>query len=252
MTQEEEAMETAAALRKGTRRRWLSHMVTGILFTGALICGGVGFIYRGSGIAGSSLWFLLLVAGMVGAALLVYRSAAIDPEVLTAPMDARAIGALVERLDVSFGSERRAVIRVLIRLLDRVEAADARYISRADRVRLDDALRVPDFFKDAELLSSIIRASERIGDLQSLELIQNLAMQEGDAGRERTVRDAARAALPGLASRVAQQRTGAQLLRASAEIRSSNDLLRASTDSSDSPTSELMRAGDAPGDQLPE
>jgi hypothetical protein len=182
------------------------------------------------------------VIGVLGAALMVYRSGGADAAILSKPMDAGAIGALIERMDISFGAERRAVIRVLVRLLDHVQAGDGSRITKADRVRLDDALRVPDFQKNAELLSAIIRAYERIGNHQSLDLVQTLALQTGDMGRERHVRDAARSALPGLAARIAKIREGEHLLRASTPTKPPEELLRASVITAEPPPDELLRA----------
>lgn len=244
MSRNDTASEPLARLRADTRRRWLGFLASGILFIVALICGGVGLIYRGSGLPGGMAWLTFSVIGILAAALLTTRNGRAAPGLLPEEPDASAVGALMERLDISFGAERRSVSQLLVHVLEHIDPADRVSIRRAERVRLNDALRVPDFRRNADLLTAIIRAYAVVGDEEAYELIETLASQPGEDGPERHVRDAARACLPLLEARLATRRSGAELLRASREGTTPDQLLRAATPAAGQSPAELLRATD--------
>lgn len=207
----------------------------------SLVAGIVGLIYKSMGMHGGLAWLLLSVSGVLCAALIVSKAGHGEVKITAEIGDVRPLGALLERLDLSFGAERRVVASLLIALLQRIRESDADCFGRAQRVRLNEALGLPEFARDADLLIAILAAYERVGDEDSLLLIEALAALPGEPGAERRVRDAARFYRKGLRERVERLRTGAELLRASSASESGEMLLRAANESSQTPESELLR-----------
>ena len=230
-----------STFKSETRRRWFRFVGSAALVAAALACASIGLACKGLGLPGAMPWFLVSLVAILGAALCTSRMGG-ETRTTQDIQDARAAGALFERLDVSFGAERRLVAARLIDLLHRVEATDAVHFGRAERDRMNEALRITSFAPDADLVVAILFAYERVGDERCLPTVEALALSTGETEAECKVRDAARTCIAEVRVRIQQLRTSAELLRASDASAHSGTLLRAAREPRDTPASELLRA----------
>ena len=199
------------------------------------------------------------VIGMAAASSKTLKSAASE---LSTIEDLRAIGPLVESLEIEEKSVRLQVEKALIRLLPRLQASDAGLLNAEQRAYLNKAL----YGKNNELIIAILRAYEQVGDETALPVVEALARKTSDnAYSEQTagpreaslnallgpkastsyttnIAEAAQACLPALRLRVEQQRASQTLLRGSSAMEVAPDtLLRAAQATADAQPEQLLR-----------
>jgi hypothetical protein len=157
--------------------------------------------------------------------------------------DVRAVGPLAEALEFKDKYLLPIASRALIRLLPRLQASDAAYLSRAQRACLNRALEG----KDLALTMAILKAWEQVGDAGAIEQVQNLAEGRGWGGRSRKVVALAKECLPALRQSAERQQIGSQLLRpADGNLTPSGVLLRpAQPHIASDPPDQLLRPTDA-------
>jgi hypothetical protein len=154
--------------------------------------------------------------------------------------DVRAVGPLAEALDKQDNATRDLAISALERLLPRVQAADADFLTDHQLDCLHKALTDD---KARSLQPALLKAIGQIGDERFLETVEALARGEGEAKKRTAVRDSAEQCLPLLKERVNRQRAPRTLLRP-AESASGADkevLLRPAGNSSSVAPADLLR-----------
>jgi hypothetical protein len=248
MTPEEQAVETAiAAFRSETRKRLRFLVGAGVLVPASLSSGAVGLFQQIIGHSGGLVWLLICMVGILTAAVLIARNGRSEQHAIPPLIDARAVGALIEMRGVSVGAEKREVDVLLIAALNELQPTDGALLTRSHRSVLNEALRLPEFDRNAELLVAVLHAHSQVGDETSLAAIEDLARHQGEAGSERRVREAARNCLAELRPRLERQRPGKQLLRASGAALAPEILLRAAEAIGPrSQPSEMLRPVDTP------
>ena len=257
MSETEDGVEQALVrFRTDTNMRWIRFVGSAIFMALSVGIGGIGLYCRLAGLRGGTGLLAMSAFCVVCAALCISGIRQIETRIIDRVGGLRAAGALVERMEISFGSERRAVVDYLVEILHGVEPRTADEFSQAQLTRLNLKLQVPDFVKDEALLVAILHAYARVGTAECVPPVEALASQPGESEAESRVRDAARKCLPSLRQRVERIRTGADLLRASSTGRmagtdaSPDTLLRAASEDAQTPSEELLRAGNPP-DQSP-
>ncbi len=157
--------------------------------------------------------------------------------------DVRAVGPLAEALEFKDKYLLPIASTALIRLLPRLQANDAAYLSRAQRACLNRALEG----KDLELTMAILKAWEQVGDAGAIEQVQYLTEGRGWGGRSRKVVALAKECLPALRQSAERQQVGSQLLRpADGNLTPSGVLLRpAQPHVATDPLDQLLRPTDA-------
>lgn len=238
----DQVSQEVTKFRQETRRRRLRISGAALLLVISLFAGIIGVVCKSTGVPGGLAWLLLSVVGVVLAALCISNVGESEARLGQELSDASAAGALIERRAVSFGSDRRRVEGLLIEQLQHIPSSDASKLSRAERARLDEVLRLPDFEQDTALLIAILFAYERVGDAESLPIVEALAARPGETPAERRVRDAARFCREGLRQRVERLRSSDALLRPADASCGADILLRAASETGQTPASELLRA----------
>lgn len=156
--------------------------------------------------------------------------------------DLRAVGVLVDGLKIAQNQARD----VLIPLLPRLQASDAPLLDREQRHILNRFLGHKTFFPNRDnmaLVLAILKAYEQVGDEEAIPSVEKLAAGQGYGARSRDIREAAKACLPYLQQRAAQQHARQTLLRASgASGVAGENLLRAADNVSAADPQQLLRA----------
>ncbi len=161
--------------------------------------------------------------------------------------DVRVIGPLAEILDNASGPTRQLVSDALIRLLPRLQSADAHLLNEDQRECLCRILSGADW-QHPELAVAVMEAFERVGDSRSLILIERLADIHARSSAQRQIRAAAASCLPALRARVVQEPARLTLLRASSGDSGADTLLRAAENAAPAETDshQLLRPDTAP------
>ena len=188
-------------------------------------------------------------------------------ETLSRIGDKKQIAPLIRTLQVQNTPVRNLAKHRLIALLPTLRASDASLLSDPERKILLRQLAIfpndPGYRDVRELFSkaaaqremdlrlAILKALEQVGGERELGAVEGLArglptlLSQVPVPQE--LREAAQACLPYLQSRAADQRAGAQLLRASSlPTASGADLLRPATAGASSPSDQLLRAVEPP------
>jgi hypothetical protein len=170
--------------------------------------------------------------------LLASRLARID--------DVRCIGRLVELLSWPGEAVSGIAAAALTRLLPRVRATDGALLTEAQRTILYERLTLANARRNPQLLISILRALEQIGDAPAVAHVTHLANARVTTADERRVWQAATSCLPFLRERAKLTQVSHSLLRASAATPPGAETLvrpAAAADASDA--AQLLRAGQA-------
>jgi hypothetical protein len=165
-----------------------------------------------------------------------------EVERLAASDDVNAVGPLIDALKSADRQTRDIIEKALIRLLLRLRDTDATLLNFERRNHLYRALEG----KNLELILSILKSFEQIGDWKELSYVERLAagLGKGQVAREKRVRQAASECLPFLQARMEKSLPSITLLRAaSAPAPPSDNLLHPSTAPS-VPLSTLRRSAE--------
>jgi hypothetical protein len=153
--------------------------------------------------------------------------------------DPRAVGVLAIAYQEGSMDQSIAASRALHKLLPRVRASDAADID-AEQMNALLALACRWAARgDIETKIALLQALEQIGDARAVPVVESLLNSYHD-----TVREAARACLPALQSRLRRTKESATLLRASHSDSigpGKGELLRPSTEFDLSPPDQLLR-----------
>jgi len=129
--------------------------------------------------------------------------------------DVRAIGPLVEALEMRDSAMRKRAEDALIRLLPRLRSADAELLGDAQRRILGRALVK---HRNTELAVAILMAFEQIGSAHDLPVVEKVVSGPADSMRERRIREAARECLLYLQERARRESMSQTLLRPAGPI----------------------------------
>src|SRR5579872_2629629 len=173
----------------------------------------VGFMLVASLNAADLRMVVICAAGLVYVRAFAKLSAQMELDraaLANSDLDARWLGPLCEALEWPDKRVRGVAARLLARLLPRVREADVPGIEDVHRTCLYRRLRFREIYARPELALAILRALPKIGNEAGLSYVERLADGYAFTRDARAVRDAAKAALPALERRVAEQRKRAQ------------------------------------------
>jgi hypothetical protein len=158
-------------------------------------------------------------------------------QVLAEQDDIRIVGALAEAR--SFPIAQEAVTQALIRLLPRMKASDAHLLNAEQKKALYTGLAST----EEALILTILKSLEQIGDGSALPYVEKLAYPSEKAKVSEEVQEAARACLPFLTERAAEEQNRSTLLRASDGITTQpGELLRPAAATEETDPKLLLRA----------
>lgn len=155
--------------------------------------------------------------------------------------DARLIGPLIEVLDVCSNKEKNLIRERLIHLLRLVRERDCATIDFNPLKSITDRIMLMEYWQDADLAIAFINAYCQIGDERTLEYLRKLAAMKDCSASEKRILDAVRQILPEYELRIARQREGKDLLRASGSPGETSELLRPVSHTETADTQELLR-----------
>ena len=156
--------------------------------------------------------------------------------------DVSIIGPLTEALEYRSKAVRREAASTLIRLLPRLQSADADLLNSQQVVILNRAL----MGKNPELVLAIVRALEHVGDSRAISGVEGLASGNGIANADERMQAVAGQTLLVLQERAETERVRSTLLRASASSEAGADiLLRPSAELADTQKQQLLRASNS-------
>ena len=190
----------------------------------------------------------LLCAALAAGTTQLYRLTMTDKHRLLAKRlgqmdDLRFIGRLCELLEWPDPDIRAVAVGALTRLLRRVKASDGILCTPSQLAALYRNLTPSEAGRQAELMISILKALEQIGDLAAVPYVVQLANAKPASDRERSVCDAASECLPYLNQRAKFNESSHILLRASsAESTGADSLMRAASPSAATDPEQLLRA----------
>jgi hypothetical protein len=247
-------------LAQFTRQQKRYHRMLQFTVSAAIGLCGISFLLFSDQILGS-LTVLLLFAcvGFVARFVLLkaFRRWSRATAELAASGDVRAIGPLVEALQVPQGiSSQVAARNALTALLPRLKANDAPLLNDSHRriLRLfvstgggPPAGESPLFARRdyAPFAVAILEAYQQVGDSGDLPVVERLAQGKGAGARDKRIQNAAAACLPYLQQRVEQERAPHTLLRAAGSTDTpAESLLRPAQSVGDSDPQQLLRAGE--------
>jgi hypothetical protein len=166
------------------------------------------------------------------------HSRAIDT--LQSVADVRAVGPLMDLLTSVYAGKRRAILDLLTRLLPQFQGHHSTLLKPSHRNQLRTTLNLGDFQQEREYMIAILKALEQIGNGEDLELVERMAALSSGSWQERQVREAARACLPLLRTRVEQLRHQETLLRPAC-AGGAEDLLHPAISGADPDPAQLLR-----------
>ena len=241
MTEEEIKLKLLKEYESGKKKRTARILTT---------VGAFAILFPTSIVIGSFLRFPMLVAissSVFSSFIVVFAVSENQKKTmskLTIIEDVGVIGALTEILDSDIIEFKLQAGISLAKLLPRLTTNDARLLKKKQKevLRRQLARRMglydPAFYK---LQVSILKAFERIGDKEDLEIVESLVDPAQHIFDSR-VRDAALECLPFLRARIADTEAKNVLLRASSfTTLGTEELLRPVSGSEDSDTSKLLR-----------
>ncbi len=138
--------------------------------------------------------------------------------------DPRAVGPLIEALDLKEGEATRTARDALVRLLPRLNWDDLARLNATQVGCLHRAIIESPYL---ELVHALVATAERLQDAGALSAVGKLAAGVGKTGGIQSVRDQARECLPVLRAAVERERESQTLLRAASSVSPSEVLLRA-------------------------
>lgn len=158
--------------------------------------------------------------------------------------DLRAIGPLLEALDLRDTAVVDAAETTLLRLLPRLQASDSNAISETQRECLYRRLKIQNAQTEAEFIIVALKALEQVGDAKALPCVEALTVSADRMPAAVRVREAAAHCLVFLKARAEQKEWSDNLLRAaSASSASSDMLLRPVIDDPLADPQHLLRPG---------
>ncbi|MCW3055027.1 MAG: hypothetical protein JWN14_4197 [Chthonomonadales bacterium] len=174
--------------------------------------------------------------------------------------DVHNVGLLVDALTMRYENINQTVMDALIELLPRLQANDADLLNAEQRARLSSILSKSNIAKRSvtdhrastqaiysRLISfrvAILQAFEHVGDSSALPIVEKLTRQEAKTVEQRRIQEAAQECLQALRLRVQQERDPKTLLRAAGSANTETEtLLRAATNTQETPPEQLLRPG---------
>lgn len=151
--------------------------------------------------------------------------------------DVHAIGPLLDLMENSQemweydDPSRRAIKAALVRLLPRLQASDAGWMTDAQRAALARTLYYCTHGKypwhyNPDLAVALLAALEQVGDSDALDYVRELAHMSASKPDRKRIRDAALSCVPFLQEREREKQAMQTLLRASQESIDPNVLMR--------------------------
>jgi hypothetical protein len=162
---------------------------------------------------GDYFTFLPSMVGAMGAVAAVSQLHKNAATALASVADVRAVGTLIEVLEVDDKAVQGAAVRALTGLLPQLDASHAGLVTDEHRRILNRAIAKR---KDEAFVIAVLQAYHYIGTGAEVESVSTLASGKGPAASSVAVRDAAAACLPHLQERAVLEEKARTLVRASA------------------------------------
>ena len=164
-------------------------------------------------------------------------------DALVKAKDVRVIGPLCDARLYADHNRMLLIDEALIYLLPLLKVSDSKLLTAPQWQSIYSRLHG----NNAPLVLAILKALEQIGDGGALPYVEKLAEGNGQylAAKDGRVWNAAKACLPFLRERAAQESVSKTLLRPSAEAASPDTLLRPVTGRTETPPQQLLRANHA-------
>lgn len=239
----EEAQHALRKLRAEVREVRLRLLLATCCWSGGLATLLMGLLLAFNGHrTGPVLSVLALLLIPCGVALLPRGRRAVLKDVARC-RDVRVIGDLLDALSVSAGRDRYEIIHLLTNLLPLVTEADAPVFTRGRLRQLQELLRFSDGHLEVHLQVAVVRALSRVGDADSLHLLQRLAGDNQWGEYKYMVQNAAREGALVLQRRMEAMHRRQDLLRPVVEA-DTEDLLRVPVAQQDMASDTLLRVPD--------